>query len=143
MAAFVSAPTRTQTASLAGAGTAPLGARGTSPGRVAASHSARKGSVRARLAPRAALPRDEPVGDASRRGGAAPGDDAPSDAEAPSPSSAFARRVAAGATALAACAALSLAPPDGAIASLAKDLVDPRAVESGKCLLSRCQLELA
>ena len=143
MAAFVSAPTRTQPASLAGAGTAPLGARGTSLGRVAASHSARKGSVRARLAPRAALPRDEPVGDASRRGGAAPGDDAPSDAEAPSPSSAFARRVAAGATAFAACAALSLAPPGGAIASLAKDLVDPRAVESGKCLLSRCQLELA
>ena len=98
--------------------------------------------MRARLAPRAALPRDEPVGDSARVGAAAH-EDASSEGESPSPSSAFARRVAAGATAFAACAALSLAPPGGAIASLAKDLVDPRAVESGKCLLSRCQLELA
>ena len=144
MAAFVSAQTRSQPASLAGAGTAPLGARGTSLRRAVASHSVRKGSVRARLAPRAALPRDEPVGDSARgRRAAAHDEDASSEGESPSPSSAFARRVAAGATAFAACAALSLAPPGGAIASLAKDLVDPRAVESGKCLLSRCQLELA
>ena len=145
MAAFVSAPTRLRSASLAGAGTAPLGARGTSVRRVVASTSARKGSVRARLATRAALPRDEPVGDPpARRRRAAPDDDAPSEAGSPSPESrAFARRVAAGATAFAACAALSLAPPGGAIASLAKDLVDPRAVDAGKCLLSRCQLELA
>ena len=121
----------------------PSSARGTSLRRIVAPYSTRQGSARAHQVPCAALPRDEPVGDSARRRRAAPDDDAPSEAEPPSLSSAFAHRVAAGATAFAACAALSLAPPGGAIASLAKDLVDPRQVESGKCLLSRCQLELA
>jgi violaxanthin de-epoxidase len=57
--------------------------------------------------------------------------------------SSFHRRVAAGATAFALSAVLALAPPGELMLAIAKDLVDPRAVESGKCLLSRCQLELA
>lgn len=62
--------------------------------------------------------------------------DADADADA---SNDWTRRLASGVAAVAAAAAVSLSPAG----ALAKDLIDPRAVESGKCLLSRCQLELA
>jgi len=62
--------------------------------------------------------------------------DADADADA---SNNWTRRLASGVAAVAAAAAVSLSPAG----ALAQDLLDSRQVESGKCLLSNCQLELA
>ena len=56
--------------------------------------------------------------------------------------SSWAKRVGAGAAAFAAAATLNLASP-GLYPAVAGALVDPRAAETGKCLLSSCQVELA
>ena len=92
-----------------------------------------------RLAPRAALPK----GDDQRETSTDASDDANLESLANDNLVSWKRQVAVGATAFAAAVCLTLAPPGALIVSFAKDLVDPRAVESGKCLLSRCQLELA
>ena len=94
-------------------------------------------------APRASSSRDAPRGVeaiSSSSSGSSSGSGS-LDASSPSPSfpphPALARRLASASAAFAASVTLALAPPS-ALAG-----VDPRALESGKCLLSRCQLELA
>jgi violaxanthin de-epoxidase len=145
MPSFVGAPISVTPVAFATAAGVRRSERATISRPAVAFKSTRAASVRARRAPRAALPRDdraETTSDSARR--AVPEEDTDDDTQSSRAFRFFRGRVAAGATAFAACAAVSLASPDALVDSaFAKDLVDPRTVESGKCLLSRCQRELA